>query len=434
MQDETDGPARPDPDAVHRVPDPDAGRRAIVVGGGIAGVSAATWLARFGWKVTLIDRGAPGGPEAASFGNAGILSRSGIVPVAQPGLLAQAPRLLLDPDGPLFLRWSYLPRLAPFLVRFIRHGREDEVRRIAAALARLLTDAVDQHRALAEGAPEAEDLIRGGDYGFLYRDRAGYEADAFGHALRRAHGFEPLLAEGAGLRDRDPGLSSEWGFAAIYPDHGWIADPGAYVAALAARFVAMGGTVRRGEVAALDGEGRVALTGGARMQADRVVLAAGVRSRPLIRALGRDVPMESERGYHLHLRAAADARPAHPWMAAALRVAATPMADGVRLAGVVEFGGTEAGPSAGPPALLRRAAARLWPEAEWEAETDWMGHRPSTVDSLPVIGPVPGAERVVAAFGGQHVGLTAGPRIGRMAAEIAAGLAAPDPAFSPGRF
>lgn len=420
-------------DETPRRPDPDAGRRAIVVGGGIAGVSAATWLLRFGWRVTLIDRAAPGDPAAASYGNAGILARAGIVPVAQPGLLAKAPGMLLDPDGPLFLRWSHLPRLAPFLVRFLRHGREDEVRRIAGVLARLLTDAVDQHRALAEGAPDAA-LIRTGDYGFLYRDRAAWEADAFGHALRRAHGMTPALAEGAALRDRDPALAPEWGFAAIYPDHGWIHDPGAYVAALAARFVAEGGILRRGEVAALDGEGRVALVGGAKMRADRVVLAAGVHSRPLIRALGRDVPMESERGYHLHLRSASNARPAHPWMATALKVAATPMAGGVRLGGVVEFGGTEAGPSAGPPALLRRAAARLWPGMAWEGEADWLGHRPSTADSLPVIGPVPGAERVVAAFGGQHVGLTAGPRIGRMAAEMAAGRRAPDPDVSPARF
>jgi D-amino-acid dehydrogenase len=110
-------------------------------------------------------------------------------------------------------------------------------------------------------------------------------------------------------------------------------------------------------------------------------------------------------------------------------------AGGLRLAGVVEFGGTEAGPSRAPGELLRRAVPRIWPGLEWERESVWMGHRPATPDSLPMLGPVPGAPALVMATGGQHVGMTAGPRMGRMAARAAAGGGNEDlSAFDPGRF
>lgn len=409
-------------------------RRAIVIGAGIAGVSSAEWLRRDGWRVTLIDRTPPGDRGAASFGNGGVLARCSIVPVPVPGLLAKAPRMLLDPDSPLFLRWSYLPRLMPFLARYLRHGREADVRRIAAALAGLLTDSVDQHRALAEGSDAAR-FIRTGDYGWLYRDRAAWQADAFGHALRRELGFAPQELDRAALLDRDPALGERWTFGLAYPDHGWISDPGAYVSALAERFVREGGILRRAEVAALDGEGKVTLVGGAVMRADRVILAAGAWSARLAASLGLKVPMESERGYHLMLDGPSS-KPPHPWMAAELKAVTTPMEGGLRLAGIVEFGGLEAGPSAAPARLLREAARRIWPDLAWASETPWMGHRPSTADSLPVIGPVPGAPAVICAFGGQHVGLTAGPRIGRMAAEAASARAVNEDrrAFLPDRF
>lgn len=409
-------------------------RRALVVGAGITGVAAAIRLRRMGWAVTIVDRAPPGDRGAASFGNGGILARCSIVPVPVPGLLAKAPRMLLDPGQPLYLRWSYVPRMLPFLARYLSHAKEPEVRRIAAALAGLTGDSVDEHRALAAGSP-AESFIHTGDYGFLYRDRAQYEKDGWGHAIRREHGFVPREIGRSELLERDPALGEAWTFGAIFPDHGWIANPGAYVAALAETFVREGGAIRRAEVVALDGAGKATLAGGAVMRADRIVLAAGAWSAKLAAGLGLKLPMESERGYHLALRSPTS-RPAHPWMVSEVKAVTTPMEFGIRMAGIVEFGGLEAGPSGAPPKLLRAAAERIWPGLEWESEEDWMGHRPVLADSLPAIGEVPGAPAVICAFGGQHVGLTAGPRIGRLAAEIAAG-ARPNADLAPcapGRF
>ena len=392
---------------------------AIVIGAGITGVAAAIRLRRMGWRVTIIDRAPPGDRAAASYGNAGLLARCSVVPVSTPGLLGKAPAMLLDPDQPLYLRWSYLPRLFPFLVRHLLAGRQDKVRRIATALAGLTGDSVDEHKALASGSPAAR-YIQTGPYGFLYKDRKAYEKDQWGHDLRAHHGFVPEIVEGPALRELDPALSPDQTFGALFPDHGWLLNPGAYVAALAETFMREGGQIRRGEVASVSAQGAVTLKGGATMRADKVVLAAGAWSARLAAGLGLHLPMETERGYHLFLRGASQ-RPPNPWMVVASKAVATPMEDGVRFAGIVEFGGLDAGPSKAPQELLRKTVQRVYPDIDYDEAVDWMGHRPTLADSLPALGEIPGAPAVVCAFGGQHVGLTMGPRLGRMAAQIAAG-------------
>ena len=131
----------------------------IVVGAGIVGVSAAEWLRRDGHRVTLIDRVRPGDPAQTSFGNAGILAASSIVPIPAPGLAARIPGLLLSRDSPLFLRWRYLPRFAPWLLRFLSHGRLETVERIARSLAMLTADSTDEHLRLAAGTG-ADQFVR----------------------------------------------------------------------------------------------------------------------------------------------------------------------------------------------------------------------------------------------------------------------------------
>ena len=392
--------------------------KAAIVGAGITGVASAIWLQRAGVEVTLIDRVRPGDPAQTSFGNAGILARCAVVPVSVPGLLAKAPGMLLDRNSPLFLRWSYLPRLLPWLVPFLRNGRKDRLEQIVSALEPLTGDSVDQHLALAKGTG-AERFIQRGDYLYLYRKRADFEADALGMALRAAHGFEPELRDKSMLKEADPALSDAYSFGAAFPDHGWIAAPGPYVAALAAHFEEAGGTFREAEVADV-AEGRVTLEGGEQIVADKVVLAAGIWSRKMAERIGHRVNMEAERGYHLML-ANPSAKPPNPYMIADAKFAVTPMEGGLRCAGIVELGGIEAGPSQAPLDLLRSRIRDVYPGLSWEGETTWLGHRPSTVDSLPMLGASPRAPGVIFAFGAQHVGLTMGPRVGRMVAGLATG-------------
>src|ERR1700756_5027384 len=157
----------------------------VVIGAGIVGLVCATYLQRDGHKVVVVDPGGPG--EGASYGNAGGLNGSSILPVAMPGVLAQVPPWLLDPEGPLSIRLRYLPQLLPWLFRFVRAGRPELVRAQARALRSLLAPTVDMDRALAASVGAA-DLIQRSGLLIVYRSEASFAADAEANSLRAANG------------------------------------------------------------------------------------------------------------------------------------------------------------------------------------------------------------------------------------------------------
>ncbi len=396
--------------------------RIAVVGAGIVGVSCALHLQRLGASVILIDRQEPGGADAASYGNGGILARCAVVPVPTPGILFKAPAMLFGADGPLFMRWSYLPRLLPWLVPYIRSSNRKKVEDIARNLAPLLFDSVDEHRALAQGTDAAR-WLHSCEYMYLYESRDAFERDSFGWNLRREHGFDWDTLQGDAIREFDPALSPNYEFAAILKDHGSISNPGKYVSDLAKGFAAAGGKVTRANINRVDtgADGVVMKTDGDDIEAGKVVIAAGAWSHILAAKLGANVPLESERGYHLELLGATK-QPSVPVMDAARKFIANPMDGALRLAGVVEFGGLEAPASNGPLEFLLRGAKAMLPGLEYDSKRTWMGHRPAPADSLPVIGPAPASRQVYFAYGHHHVGLTAGPYTGRIVAQHMMGL------------
>lgn len=391
-----------------------------IVGAGIVGVSTALWLQRDGHKVVLIDRKGPA--EGASHGNGGVLASCAVVPVTVPGLLAKAPRMLLDPNQPLFLRWSYLPRLLPWLVKYLRYANAEDTARIARALFPVIGDSLADHLALAEGTG-AERYVVASDYLYLYNNRGHFEADAFGWSLRREAGFRWTEMESQALQAYDSIFDERLGFAACMADHGRISDPGAYVKALAAHVTAHGGRFVKGDVEDIvrhNGKVTGVRAGGETVACDDAVVALGAWSGPLAAKLGVKVPLETERGYHLELWEPS-VMPRSPVMIASGKFVATPMEGRLRLAGVVEFGGLKAPPSRPPFDLLRRNIRDAIPGLTWKHEVEWQGHRPAPADSIPVIGEVPGLSGAWMGFGHHHVGLTGGPKTGRLLAQMISG-------------
>ena len=159
--------------------------------------------------------------------------------------------------------------------------------------------------------------------------------------------------------------------------------------------------------------------GGRTVRADNILIAAGAWSARVLKPLGLRIPLESERGYHAELWEP-DGGPAHCIMLSDRKLAVTPMTGRVRLAGLVEFGGLDAGPRRAPLRAVR-AGASAFPGMSWRRETEWLGHRPAPADSIPYIGAVPGHPNVYTAFGHHHVGLTGGARTGRLVADLIAG-------------
>ena len=411
-------------------------RHVVVIGAGIVGAAVAIELLRDGHRVTLLDPGEPGGEQAASYGNGAWLSPSSVVPMSVPGLWKRVPGFLRDPLGPLAIRPGYLPRLGPWLWRYVQAGSTvAKVERTARVLRTLVGDAPARHRALAEEAGVAEMIQRQGLL-YIFPDRAAFEREALAWRLRRENGVRWLELDADELRQQEPALDRRYTFGALVEEGANCTDPGGYVAALVAYAVAQGAVLRHEGATGwrADGRLRAVRTLAGEIECDAAVVAAGARSKRLARLAGDRVPLETERGYHAMIEDP-EVGPRRPLMPSDGKMSVTRVAGGLRIAGQVELAGLDAAPDWRRAEILRDWARRSFPGLSAAKVKVWMGHRPSMADALPVVGParLPG---VFYAFGHGHVGLAAGPVTGRLVADVLGGRPPViDPApFSAGRF
>ena len=404
-------------------------RHFTVVGAGIVGVCCAWALLRDGHRVTLIDRDEPG--RGCSYGNGGIIQIGACVPVATPGVLRQVPRMLLDPNGPLVVRWRCLLRLAPYLLRFIVAARPDRVERISVAIAALLDVAIDAFRETL-GAAGAFDAIASTGELYVYQSEAAYGAACAAHDVRRRRGVRVEELSADEVRRIVPAISRSVRRGVLLPDCMTVADPFRLTTRLADAFRRNGGIVLRERLRDIEiasNRRATLLTDAGRHEVDGLVLATGAWSRRWASKLGATIPMDTERGYHVMLREPGiEIRV--PVLSGDYRFGITPMTDGIRLAGTAELASLEAPPNYRRAEMLIPLARALLPDLRFpgsrlDSRDLWMGHRPSTPDSLPVIGPAPRIPNAFFAFGHGHLGLTLGPMTGRLVADLAAGRPPP---------
>jgi D-amino-acid dehydrogenase len=401
--------------------------RVAVIGGGVVGLAASIELLRDGHEVTIIEPGSPGGEQAASYGNGTLLNPSSVIPMSAPGLWKKVPGYLMDPLGPLTIRWSYLPRLLPWLSRFLQAGATAaKVAATARALAPLLADAPALHRKLAEEAGVAELITRQGVL-FAFPDRAAFEAEKLSWSIRRDNGTKWLELDEDELRQREPALDRHYKFAVLVEENGQCRDPGSYVAALARHAVGLGATLLQVSATGFrieSGRLRAVTTRTSEVACDNAVIAAGARSKQLARAAGDRVLLETERGYHAVITDPG-VEPRYPIMPSDGKMACVMTPAGLRLAGQVELAGLDAAPNWQRADVLLKFARKVYPGLPADLPPDrvklWMGHRPSTPDGLPVLGPASGCADVIHAFGHGHVGLTAAASTGKVVADLVAG-------------
>ncbi len=395
-------------------------RHIAVIGAGIVGSATACWLCRDGHRVTLIDPEPPG--SMTSYGNAGSINPNACLPQTGPGVALQAPGWLLDPLGPLALSWRHLPNLLPWLIRFMRAGRPEAMRRQMDAMAALHRPALEAHRELAAEAGLQGLIQANGSLAVYERERSFQAAQRDLQAIRDRGGrFEVLGADE--IRQLEPGLAPIFRHGVFFPDSAHTVDPGALAAGLAESFERRGGRRLVARVSGFefrDGRPAALRTDAGRLAADGFVVAAGAWSGALSEALGEWASLESERGYHLTLPDP-EVETRRPISFAERKFVATPMQMGLRLAGTAEFAGLEAPPSWKRTEPLRIHAEKAFRHVNTEGGAPWMGNRPATPDSLPVLGASALHGNVWYAFGHGHLGLTAGPISGRHIADLVAG-------------
>ena len=392
----------------------------VVIGAGIIGVCCALSLQQSGAQVTLIDRLPPGDDGAASFGNAGSISWSSCIPIAMPGLMTQVPGWLLRPDGPLAIRWQHLPTLLPWLWRFVRAGNEAQVATSAAALAMLHGPALELHQQFAHlaGVPQ---LIGDCDYLHVFSTSQVDRLDQLEWRLRAEHGARLELLGQNALSERVPALARRYPQTVNIRDQGFVRNPSRLVSAYAEHFAQCGGTLITEEVSGFETRERrvVAVrTSDASIVAEQVVIAAGPWSRRLTKMLGFDIPLDTERGYHISIE-----NPGleinQTIMETDEKFVVTPMEAGLRFAGAVELASIDAMPDYRRADAIRRAAERMFPNINTQQVTRWMGRRPSLPDGLPIIDRLPDFENVLLAFGHAHTGMVGAPQTSRLICDLA---------------
>jgi D-amino-acid dehydrogenase len=410
-----------------------------VIGAGMVGVTAASFLLRRGYEVIILEPGNPG--EGASFGNAGCFNGSSVVPMSMPGTMRSVPGWLSDPLGPLVIQWGYVPALAPWLVRFLMAGTKDKVQRQARALRTLVDQGIETLAPLVRNAG-VQDLVQRLGHLFVYRSMAQWEKESLAWRLRQDNGITWDEFSHDELRQLDPNLSRDYVKGVLVRENGHTTNPHRLVDGLARAFQRDGGRMERRRATGFDVDGSrlVAIRcEDGPVPVDAAVVATGIGSKPLAAELGDRIPLESERGYHIMIRNPA-VLPRIPTADAEGKFVATPMELGLRLAGTVELAGRGAPPNWDRARVLLAHARRMFPDLRNDDPPDqtsmWMGHRPSLPDSLPVIGTARRTRDVVYAFGHGHIGMTCAAKTGLAVAElIGGGVASIDlEPFSPRRF
>jgi D-amino-acid dehydrogenase len=398
-------------------------RHVAIIGAGAVGVISAIEALRDGHRVTLIDPGEPGGTQAASYGNAGWLSSHSVIPPAEPGVWKKVPKYLMDPLGPLAIRWSYLPKALPWLIRYLLSGStEAKVEATAHALRPLLKDAPSLHKQLADEAGVAELIERNGVM-HIFTSRAPFDAD-LGWRIRKRVGVEWLELSADEMRQREPELHPRYTFGVLVEEAGRCRNPGRYVAALADLAVARGAQRVAAKATALKVQnGRLVsvVTDQGEIACEAAVVAAGARSRALAASIGDNLPLETERGYHVMIEDPG-VGPRMSMMASDAKMVVNWTDQGLRAAGTVEIAGLDAPPNWKRADILRDNLLSMFPKLAKDIQPSriktWFGHRPSMPDGRPCIGYARATEDVVYAFGHGHVGLVGSARTGRLVAQL----------------
>jgi D-amino-acid dehydrogenase len=391
-----------------------------VIGAGMVGVSCALFLQRDGHRVTIFDPNDPG--SGTSFGNAGLISQSSVMPSSTPGLVKRIPKMLMDPQSPLVLRWQYVPRLLPWLAGFLANSARDRVERNCLATAQLFGHVMSAYdtviRETGCGA-----LIQSTGSLKLFESEASFQGSAFERSMMDRCGCRYEVLGADEIRQMEPNLAPIFTRALFIPDSRNILNPGRLVETVARAVAERGAVLKRERVTSIetDASGQsVVVTDAGRHSADAVVVAAGVRSGKLAKQLGAKIVLDAERGYHIMLPR--PERSINRYLQfAECRISLSPKEGGLRMTSIVELASADAPPDYRRIRRLTAQAARVLPGLQPEEKSIWMGSRPSLPDNVPVIGRSPRHASVFFAFGHSHLGMTMGPVSGRIIADLVAG-------------
>ena len=388
-----------------------------IVGAGIQGISNGLFLQKKGFEVTIFDRDEPGSP-AASYGNAGHFSPYACVLMNRPDILADVPAMLLSSTGPLALKWNYVPKMIPWFLRFIRNCTTKRMMHTAKNMHQILDLALPAYDELFDEI-DLEGLVEKKGILYIWNDQS-LKSRELEIKVRNELGVDQQVVTPKEIHDLEPHIKPFYHGGVYYKYGRHARNPKKILLKLYNLFLKKGGKFLKMNVQDInfDGDKPAIKTETQRFIFDKLVIACGAFSKRLTDNLDEKIPLDTERGYHVHFKGC-DHLLNRPVIFSNRGFGITPMEQGLRVVGTVEFGGLNNPLSKGRVKNLINNAKYMLGDLP-EHEDEWMGFRPSLPDFLPVIGPSKNHKNIFYCFGHHHLGWTLGPISGKIIAGMIA--------------
>ena len=382
-----------------------------IVGAGIQGISNALFLQKKGFEVIIFDREEPGSP-VASYGNAGHFSPYASVPINRPDVLSDVPAMLLSSSGPLALKWNYVPKMVPWFLKFIKNCSKKN----------MMHTAKNMHQILDLALPAYDELFDEIDIGSLVEKKGilyiwnnkNLKSRELEIDIRNKLGVDQQVVTTKEIHDLEPNIKPIY-HGGVYYQYGRHArNPKKILLKLFELFLNKGGKFLKMNIQDIkfDEQKPVIKSETQSFIFDKVVIACGSFSKKLTDNLDEKIPLDTERGYHVHFKDC-DHLLSRPVIFQNRGFGITPMEQGLRVVGTVEFGGLDNPLSKSRIKNLINNAKYMMGDLP-EHNDEWLGFRPTLPDYLPVIGPSKKYKNVFYCFGHHHLGWTLGPISGKV--------------------
>ncbi len=389
-----------------------------IIGAGIQGVCNALFLQKKGFQVTLFDREEPGS-EAASYGNAGHFSPYASVPVNRPDILADVPSMLLSSTGPLALKWNYVPKMIPWFLKFLKNCSTKNMMHTAKYMHQILDLALPAYDELFEEI-DLSGLVENKGIMYIWNDQ-NLKSRELEINIRNEIGAEQQLLSKSEIHDLEPNIKNIYHAGVFYKKARHARNPGKIWLKLFENFVKKEGKFIKLNIQDLDfDENKPVLRSETqRFIFDKLVISCGAFSKKLTDKLHENIPLDTERGYHIHFKGC-DHLISRPVVFQNRGFGMTPMEQGLRVVGTVEFGGLDNPISKSRIKNLIDNAKYLLDGLPDHHEDEWLGFRPTLPDYLPVIGPSKNYKNVFYSFGHHHLGWTLAAISGKIISKMIA--------------
>jgi len=382
-----------------------------IVGAGIQGISNALFLQKKGFEVTIFDRELPGSP-VASYGNAGHFSPYASVPINRPDVLSDVPAMLLSSTGPLALKWNYVPKMIPWFVKFIRNCTTKRMMHTAKNMHQILDLALPAYDELFDEI-ELGELVEKKGILYIWNDQ-NLKSRELEIKVRDELGVDQQVVNPKEIHDLEPNIKPIY-HGGVYYQYGRHArNPKKILLKLFELFLKKEGKFLKMNIQDVnfDLEKPILKSENQNFIFDKIVIACGSFSKRLTDNLDEKIPLDTERGYHIHFKDC-DHLLSRPVIFQNRGFGITPMEQGLRVVGTVEFGGLDNPLSKSRVRNLINNAKYMMGDLP-EHEDEWLGFRPTLPDYLPVIGPSKKHKNVFYCFGHHHLGWTLGPISGKI--------------------